>query len=102
MPTEPKKDARKGYGMTQVWRDHAGEQIRLRRKQRNWTQTDLLRQLLALSDDPEFYRGKESISVIERGKSAPPWDKMLQIARLLQTTVEALAGLEPPSGQPPL
>jgi transcriptional regulator with XRE-family HTH domain len=88
--------------MTQVWRTRAGEQIRLLREQRGWSQDYLLKRLRELSGDPEFYKGKESISFIEKGTTAPPWDKMLQIARLLNTTVEALAGLEPPPPPQPL
>ena len=82
--------------MTQVWRTRAGEAIRVLRDQRGWSQDYLLKRLRELSGDPEFYRGKESISFIEKGTTAPPWDKMLLVARLLNTTVEALAGLDPP------
>ena len=86
--------------MTHVWRQRAGEHIRLLREQRGWSQDYLLKRLRELSGDPEFYKGKESISFIEKGTSAPPWDKMLQIARLLNTTLETLAGLDPPPAAP--
>jgi len=96
MEQDHKKDSKKGVGMTQVWRSNAGENIRLRREQLGWTQETLLKRLRELSGEEAFYKGKDSISQIEKGVTAPPWDKMLQIARVIGMTMERLAGLCPP------
>lgn len=97
MEQDHKKEGKKGVGMTQVWRTNAGDNIRWRREQLGWTQEIFLTRLRELSGDEFFYKGKDSISLIEKGVTTPPWDKMLQIARILGTTVESLAGLCPPS-----
>lgn len=98
--TDTGKALRKGVHMTQIWRERVGENIRLLREGKLWTQTDLLKRLRDLSGDPEFYKDKGSISLIEKGLSAPSWDKMLQITRLFNTSLEVLAGLEPAAPSP--
>ena len=97
---DTKKEPRKGNGMTQAWRDSLGEAVRLRRDQRGWSQDELARRLREISGDKEFYSSKASISVIENGQVAPPWDKMLLIARVLGTTIEEMAHLAPPTVPP--
>ena len=78
--------------MSQVWIERVGNNLRLLREQRGWSQAYVARRLSEIANDP-MYKGKESISLIERGLSTPPWHKMLALARFFETTIEALAEL---------
>ena len=84
---------RQGGLMAQVWIERVGRNLRLLREERGWSQAYVARRMCELSQDPEFYKGKEAISNIERGLSTPPWHKMLRLARFFETTIEALAEL---------
>jgi transcriptional regulator with XRE-family HTH domain len=84
---------RQGGLMSQVWIERVGRNLRLLREERGWSQAYVAKRMCELSQDPEFYKGKEAISNIERGLSTPPWHKMLQLARFFETTIEALAEL---------
>lgn len=95
--TASKRAHGKGDQMSQHWLDRAGENMRLVRLQHGWSLQDMLERLREMSGDEDFYRDKSSLGLIEQGKSVPPWDKMLQITRLLSVRLEVLAGLELPT-----
>jgi transcriptional regulator with XRE-family HTH domain len=88
-------------GMSQVWIERVGRNLRILREERGWSQTYVARRLCEISKDPTLYKGKEAISNIERGLSTPPWHKMLQIARFFETSIEALAELHIDTGLGP-